>query len=131
MPGWTPRSPPTRRPATGAAADRPAYRAAPPTGPARRVVTGRVVRLTLRLAGGQRGPSNVLLVQNLRDPATPYSKALNLRAALGDRARLVSVDAGGHGSYLDNGNACGDARVTAFLADGVRPARDVTCPAQP
>ncbi|WP_211240899.1 alpha/beta hydrolase [Hamadaea tsunoensis] len=77
------------------------------------------------------GPSNVLLIQNLRDPATPYSKALNLRAALGDRARLVSVDAGGHGSYLDNGNACGDARVTAFLAYGVRPAKDVRCPASP
>ncbi|WP_436531003.1 alpha/beta hydrolase [Actinoplanes sp. HUAS TT8] len=74
-----------------------------------------------------RGPSNVLLVQNLRDPATPYGKALNLRLALGDRARMVSVDAGGHGSYLENGNACGDAWVTTFLADGVRPARDVTC----
>jgi pimeloyl-ACP methyl ester carboxylesterase len=73
------------------------------------------------------GPANVLLVQNLRDPATPYSKALKMRAALGDRARMVSVDAGGHGSYLENGNACGDARVTAFLADGVFPARDVIC----
>jgi hypothetical protein len=49
------------------------------------------------------GPSNVLLVQNLRDPATPYRKALNLRAALGDRARMVTVDVGGHGSYLDSG----------------------------
>lgn len=74
------------------------------------------------------GPSNILLVQNLRDPATPYTKALNLRTALGNRARLVTVDAGGHGSYLTNGNACGDARVTAFLAYGARPAHDVTCP---
>jgi pimeloyl-ACP methyl ester carboxylesterase len=73
------------------------------------------------------GPANVLLVQNLRDPATPYRKALNMRAALGDRARLVSVDAGGHGSYLETGNACGDARVTAFLADGAWPAHDVDC----
>ncbi len=74
------------------------------------------------------GPANVVLVQNLRDPATPYRKALNLRRAFGDRARMVSVDAGGHGSYLENGTACGDAWVTAFLADGVRPAGDVTCP---
>lgn len=73
------------------------------------------------------GPSNVLLVQNLRDPATPYGKAVNLRMAFGDRARMVSVDAGGHGSYLENGNACGDAWVTAFLTTGKRPARDVTC----
>lgn len=79
----------------------------------------------------QHGPSNIMLVQNLRDPATPYAKALNLRRALGDRARLVSVDAGGHGSYLANGNACGDAQVTRFLAGGVRPPHDVTCPAQP
>ena len=73
------------------------------------------------------GPANVLLVQNLRDPATPYRKALNMRAALGDRARMVTVDAGGHGSYLDNGNPCGDARVTAFLAEGRRPVHDINC----
>ncbi|MEU7165652.1 alpha/beta hydrolase [Streptomyces morookaense] len=74
------------------------------------------------------GPSNVLMVQNLRDPATPYSGALKMRRALGDRARLVSVDAGGHGAYLANGNACGDRAVSRFLADGERPAGDVLCP---
>lgn len=74
------------------------------------------------------GPSNILMVQNLRDPATPYSGALMMRRALGDRARLVSVDAGGHGAYLANGNACGDRSVSAFLADGRRPAGDVLCP---
>ncbi|MEV4560167.1 alpha/beta hydrolase [Kitasatospora sp. NPDC049285] len=74
------------------------------------------------------GPSNVLLVQNLRDPATPYAGALKLRAAFGDRARMVTVDSGGHDAYLANGNACGDALVTAFLADGHRPARDAFCP---
>ncbi|MEV0280002.1 alpha/beta hydrolase [Streptomyces sp. NPDC050610] len=75
-----------------------------------------------------RGPSNILLIQNLRDPATPYSGALKLRHAFGDRARMVAVDAGGHGSYLAHGNACGDALVTAYLATGQRPERDVTCP---
>lgn len=73
------------------------------------------------------GPPNVLLVQNFRDPATPYAKALNVKFAFGDRARMVSVDAGGHGSYPANGNACGDAWVTAFLAGGTRPAGDVRC----
>jgi pimeloyl-ACP methyl ester carboxylesterase len=75
----------------------------------------------------QDGPSNVLLVQNLRDPATPFSGALRLRGALGDRARMVTVDSGGHGSYLANGNACGDRMVTAFLVSGERPARDAFC----
>ncbi|MGW4809887.1 alpha/beta hydrolase [Kitasatospora sp. NPDC004272] len=75
-----------------------------------------------------RGPSNVLLVQNLRDPATPYSGALKLRAAFGDRARMVAVDSGGHDAYLANGNACGDALVTEFLATGRRPVRDALCP---
>ncbi|WP_432930009.1 alpha/beta hydrolase [Microbispora sp. CA-135349] len=74
-----------------------------------------------------KGPSNVLLVQNLRDPATPYSGALRMREAFGSRARMVAVDSGGHGSYLVNGNACGDDTVTAFLVTGKRPARDTVC----
>jgi pimeloyl-ACP methyl ester carboxylesterase len=73
------------------------------------------------------GPSNILMIQNRRDPATPYSAALRMREALGDRARLVTVHRGGHGVYLNNGNACGDGAVTAFLADGRRPAGDVHC----
>ncbi|MET8544628.1 alpha/beta hydrolase [Kitasatospora sp. NPDC004799] len=76
-----------------------------------------------------RGPANVLLTQNLRDPATPYAGALRLRAAFGDRARMVTVDSGGHDVYRANGNACGDAVVTDYLVTGRRPARDVRCPA--
>ncbi|HJD82405.1 alpha/beta hydrolase [Kitasatospora aureofaciens] len=76
-----------------------------------------------------RGPANVLLAQNLRDPATPYGGALKLRAAFGDRARMVTVDSGGHDVYLANGNACGDAAVTDFLVTGRRPSEDVFCPA--
>ncbi|MFB7517671.1 alpha/beta hydrolase [Streptomyces sp. NPDC056144] len=74
-----------------------------------------------------RGPSNILMIQNLRDPSTPYANGLKMRAALGARARLVSVDHGGHGVYLGNGNACGDTTVTRYLTEGVRPARDVLC----
>ncbi|WP_458087555.1 alpha/beta hydrolase [Streptomyces malaysiensis] len=75
------------------------------------------------------GPSNVLLVQNKRDVATPYSGALNLRRAYGDRARMVSVDAMGHGAaYVENdGSACADRKVTDFLLTGERPERDVLC----
>ncbi|MET9961759.1 alpha/beta hydrolase [Streptomyces sp. NPDC006326] len=73
------------------------------------------------------GPSNILMIQNLRDPATPYSGALKMREALGGRARLVTVDHGGHGVYLGNGNACGDRTVTAFLTTGRRPQHDTSC----
>lgn len=71
------------------------------------------------------GPDNVLLIQNRRDPATPYSAALKMLDAFGHRARLVSVNAGGHGSYLVNGNGCGDNAVTAFLVHGTH--RDTNC----
>jgi hypothetical protein len=73
------------------------------------------------------GPSNILMIQNLRDPATPHSGALKMRAALGERARIVTVDSGGHDAYLANGNACGDHTVSTFLAHGTRPHRDTIC----
>ncbi|MFH8612866.1 alpha/beta hydrolase [Streptomyces sp. NPDC018029] len=74
-----------------------------------------------------RGPSNILLVQNERDPNTPLSGALKLREALGRRAVMVTVDATGHDVYLANGNACGDRTVTRFLATGKRPGQDMYC----
>jgi pimeloyl-ACP methyl ester carboxylesterase len=74
------------------------------------------------------GSSNILLVNNLRDPGTPYVGAVELRRALGKRARLVTVDEGGHLSYLFGDNACGDDIETAFLVDGKRPPTDRFCP---
>ncbi|MFK8909731.1 alpha/beta hydrolase [Streptomyces sp. YS-3] len=73
------------------------------------------------------GPSNVLMIQGLRDPSTPYFGSLKMRQAWGGRARLVTVDHGGHGMYLDNGNACGDRAVTTYLTTGERPAKDTYC----
>lgn len=73
------------------------------------------------------GPSNILMVQNLRDPATPYAASLKMRGALGDRARLLTVDHGGHGVYLGNGTACSDRVVTTYLTTGRRPHRDSSC----
>lgn len=72
-----------------------------------------------------RGPDNVLLVQNLRDPATPFSGALKLLSAFGHRARMVTVNSGGHGAYLVNGNPCGDNAVTSFLVSGTH--QDTAC----
>ena len=75
------------------------------------------------------GPTNVLMLQNRRDPATPYAGALGLRAAFGDRVRLVSVDQGGHTVYATTPNLCANDIATAFLADGTLPDGDVSCAA--
>ncbi|WP_328494753.1 alpha/beta hydrolase [Streptomyces sp. NBC_00414] len=73
------------------------------------------------------GTSTVLLVQNERDPATPLAGARAVRAALGQRAVMVTMDATGHDAYLGNGNACGDRAVTRYLVTGHRPAGDKYC----
>lgn len=74
-----------------------------------------------------RGPSNVLMLQNERDVATPLSGALKLREAYGRRAVMVVNDSTGHDAYLNNGTACGDAAVSRYLVTGERPARDTYC----
>ncbi|MEV8314993.1 alpha/beta hydrolase [Streptomyces sp. NPDC059900] len=80
---------------------------------------------------GDRGPSNVLLVQNERDPGTPLAGAKELRRAFGKRARMVTADQGGHGVYPFGRNTCANDAVTVFLTTGQRPARDLTCAAEP
>jgi hypothetical protein len=74
-----------------------------------------------------KGPAGILLVQNVRDVSTPHSGAEMLREKPGDRARLVSVDATGHGVYIIGGNSCAWNTTTSRLADGTMPERDVTC----
>ncbi|PWW60289.1 alpha/beta hydrolase [Actinokineospora spheciospongiae] len=80
---------------------------------------------------GDRGPSNVLLLQNERDPGTPLVGARELRRAFGQRATLVTADQGGHGVYPWDGNRCANDAATEFLTTGHRPARDLACPAEP
>ncbi|MEC3981823.1 alpha/beta hydrolase [Amycolatopsis sp. H20-H5] len=82
----------------------------------------------VRITG--QGPSDVLMVQNLRDPATPLPGALRTRWAFGDRARLVTIDQGGHVAY-GAANECGNDAVTDYLVTGRRVAHDTFCPAQP
>ncbi|KOT35844.1 hypothetical protein ADK41_24385 [Streptomyces caelestis] len=79
----------------------------------------------VRITG--RGPSNVLLIQNERDVATPLGGALKLREAFGRRAVMVTVDSTGHDAYLANGNECGDRTVSHYLATGERPRQDTYC----
>ncbi|GAB2871448.1 alpha/beta hydrolase [Actinoallomurus bryophytorum] len=73
--------------------------------------------------------SQILIINNLRDPATPYVGAKELRTALGSRARLVTVDQGGHTTYLTKSDRCANDIGTAYLEDGLFPADDVHCPA--
>lgn len=76
------------------------------------------------------GASNILMIQNIRDLATPYIGALDMHLRLGNRSHLVSVDQGGHAvSYLML-NACANDSTTAFLADGTLPVHDKWCPAE-
>ncbi|MEE2043198.1 alpha/beta hydrolase [Nocardiopsis tropica] len=73
------------------------------------------------------GPSNVLIVQNRRDPVTPHLGGVLLDEKFGQRSRLVSVDGNGHGVYLYGDNACAWNVTTGFLVDGEFPERDVSC----
>lgn len=77
------------------------------------------------------GQRNILLLDNTRDPATPYFGALGMRAALGKRAAFVTVNQGGHGVYLVNPNVCANDLATAWLVTGALPATDRSCPASP
>ena len=77
------------------------------------------------------GNRNVLLVQNLRDPATAWVGALGMQRALGSDAVLLSIDQGGHIAYLLTASACANDTTTAFLTRGVLPAGSRLCPGQP
>jgi pimeloyl-ACP methyl ester carboxylesterase len=67
-----------------------------------------------------RGPRDMLLLQNRRDPATPWESGLGLRQALGSRAGFVGVDNGGHYVY-GTGSTCADQATVAFLTKGTLP----------
>ncbi|MGQ0616500.1 MAG: alpha/beta hydrolase [Acidimicrobiia bacterium] len=75
------------------------------------------------------GPGSILVVQNVRDPATPLPGALLMRSALGGRARMVVADQGGHAVYALTPNACANDRTTDFLVSGT--AGDRVCAAEP
>ncbi|MET1072529.1 MAG: alpha/beta hydrolase [Umezawaea sp.] len=77
------------------------------------------------------GPSNVLIVQNLRDPVTPVAVARKMRGALGDRARMITVDQGGHLAYPFKKNKCANDKATEFLLTGKRVTEDLACAAEP
>ncbi|GAU64835.1 putative tripeptidyl aminopeptidase [Streptomyces sp. NBRC 110611] len=76
-----------------------------------------------------KGLPPVLMLNSRHDPATYYEAAVRAHRALRG-SRLVTVDGGDHGQYL-NGNGCVDRIVDTYLLTGSVPARDTSCPAAP
>ena len=79
----------------------------------------------------QTGQAKILLVENERDPATPYRGAVDMRAALGDRAHLVTVEGGGHIGFLIRNSPCLRKTVFAFLVQRLTLTRNLRCAARP
>ncbi|HET6747046.1 MAG TPA: alpha/beta hydrolase [Candidatus Saccharimonadales bacterium] len=76
------------------------------------------------------GPTNILMIQNKRDPATPYIGALETRVLFLNRARMVTVDQGGHTAAYLAANQCATNSANNYLATGAMPAHDTTCVAE-
>ncbi|WP_433253674.1 alpha/beta hydrolase [Streptosporangium sp. CA-135522] len=71
----------------------------------------------------------VMLVQAERDPATPYSGAVQMRALFGS-SRLLTVPGGNHGVVF-GGNRCADRYLIAYLRDGSLPGPAERAPVGP
>lgn len=73
------------------------------------------------------GPANILILQNRRDPVTPWAGGKLLRDKFAKRSTLVTAEESGHGVYLTHTNACALTITTTYLVEGKLPARDVSC----
>ena len=69
--------------------------------------------------------SPILIVGTTRDPATPYSWALDLHNTIRN-SRLISLNGDGHTGY-GHGSTCVDSAVDHYLLTGTAPARDLAC----
>jgi hypothetical protein len=72
------------------------------------------------------GAPPIVVIGNLRDPATPYAWAESLASQLASGV-LVTRDADGHTSYLRSD--CVDDLVTRYVVDLSAPPSGATCPA--
>ncbi|WP_433330490.1 alpha/beta hydrolase [Spirillospora sp. CA-294931] len=68
-----------------------------------------------------RGPRNVLIIQPVRDPATPYASGLGLKRALGKRASMLTVDTNDHLVHAFGWSPCATAAADAYLLTGELP----------
>lgn len=67
-----------------------------------------------------------LLVSTTRDPATPYTGARHMAAALGNGSRVLTYRGEGHGAYFAH-NACVTSHVDAYLLEGATPDAAAAC----
>ena len=71
------------------------------------------------------GAAPILVIGNLRDPATPIGGTKQLAADLASGV-LVTSDHDGHGTYYA-GNSCVDSIVDGYLVRGTVPPADQAC----
>lgn len=76
------------------------------------------------------GPRNVMIVQNMRDPSTPYIGAQGMRDQLGKRAHMVSVNEGGHAVAFIHPNTCATDAAANYFITGKLPKYDAVCDAE-
>ena len=69
--------------------------------------------------------SPIVIIGTTRDPATPYTWALDLQKTL-LRSRLITLIGDGHAGYA-RGSDCVDGAVNTYLLTGVLPSVDLTC----
>jgi hypothetical protein len=72
----------------------------------------------------------VLMVQSVRDPATPLEGAQRAHRNFKNSVLLTVEDEGDHGIYGFN-NKCVNDVVERYLVDGIPPAKDLSCPGIP
>lgn len=72
-----------------------------------------------RFTGPFRTTAPVMIAAHTLDSQTPYHWALQMRAALGDTAKMLTVEGTGHGVYGGRANgACVDDTIDRFLLTG-------------
>ncbi|MEU3650123.1 alpha/beta hydrolase [Lentzea sp. NPDC034063] len=76
------------------------------------------------------GVAPTLMVQSVRDPATPIEQAQRAHRNFKNSVLLTVEDEGDHGIY-GFGNPCVNDVVERYLVDGVTPAADLKCPGVP
>ena len=69
--------------------------------------------------------TSILIVGTTRDPATPYTWALDLHNTILN-SRLISLNGDGHTGY-GHGSSCVDDAVDHYFLTGIPPAQDLIC----
>ncbi len=71
------------------------------------------------------GTQPIIVIGGKNDPATPYSQALTLTAALGEQASLITFTGEGHGGLFES--TCAKDAVSKYFAANTVPAKGLEC----